>query len=660
MAGLLATELMQSLQIYEYRKCIPYIAYGIGMSRAEFSARDDYNRWQVDTSITFRGKRCKTLNPDFLFSVFSRYSGDEPQIVRALMIKWIHENREQFDKATFIGMTGKDIELDQWLIDMESPRTIGDEFALFALCKLFNRHARVLNRGNTWHSVSIEGSHDEQFIEKACDVHLLYLAKDTIAELKRKTTGAVPTNNPITVPNITRPLGLHNMQLPVAPITTLPDETPASDEPSKIVLIPDYVTTIGGIVSLPKDAIDIPENLIQRDNFDDPVENANIKQPDIPNQSKANDSQQTMPCSVPLRRLSHSDVFKWQKQKLQDATDTDLDIVNQNYYLRDQNIKQNRVSSRPQRTVCKLPVYTDPTDDSSQDSQVIGKIYFNDIRPLPDEKLEKIVGLSEPSAYRMGAQNFITAKRRGELPAPPTQTLPGFKSKVQKSKEAGETPDVNDSTDSNATIIYTPPKLPDRTDSSHKIKGKLHIKRLSLRKARPMKKGHRLFRCIRCSMLFNTIAELNDHFISKHRKLTCKVCDKSFYKPRSYQKHLYVHKDSKHVCITCGKGFAFKSQLDAHMPVHSGTRIHLCPERNCSKRFTHSGDLKKHVKTHSKKWWRCEVAGCNYKKQRLSKSKVTQNLPFNKEIFCVQILWKKVYVEHAVSPPLPGATVYSS
>ena len=478
MAGLLAAELMQSLQIYEYRKCIPYISYGIGMSRAEFSARDDYNQWQVDTSLTFRGKRCKTLNPDFLFSVFSRYSGDEPQIVRALMIKWIHENQEQFDKATFIGMTGKDIELDQWLIDMESPRTIGDEFALFALCKLFNRHARVLNRGKTWHSVSVEGSHGEQFIEDACDVYLLYLTKDTIAKLKRKTTGAVPTNNPNTVPNITRPLGLHNMPLPDIPIPTLPDETPASDEPSKIVPIQDYVTTLGGVVSLPNDAIDIPENLIQSDNFDDPAEDANTDQPDMPNQSKTNDElEQIMPCSVPLRRLSHPDVSKWQKQKLQDATDTDLSIVNQNYYLRDHNIEQNHASSRPQRTVCKLPVYTDPTDDSSQDSQVIGKIYLNDIRPIPDEKLGKIVGLSEPSAYRMGAQNYIAAKRRGELPAPPTQTLPGFKSKVQKSKEPDETPDGNDSTDSNATIIYTPPKLPDRTDSSHKNKGKLHIKK---------------------------------------------------------------------------------------------------------------------------------------------------------------------------------------
>ena len=161
-------------------------------------------------------------------------------------------------------------------------------------------------------------------------------------------------------------------------------------------------------------------------------------------------------------------------------------------------------------------------------------------------------------------------------------------------------------------------------------------------------------------MLFNTIAELNDHFISKHRKLTCKVCDKSFYKPCSYQKHLYVHKDSNLVCNTCGKGFAFKSQLDAHMPTHSGARMHLCPERNCSKSFTHSGDLKKHVKMNSKKWWRCEVAGCNYKNrdwQNLKSHKISHS---TEKSFVCKYCEKKIYVEHAVSAPLPGATMYSS
>ena len=117
-ALLLAAELLGSLQVYDYRKCISYISAGSGITWAEYETKDDYSRWQIDTSLTFRGKRCKTLNPDMLLSIFGRYSGDEPQVVHALMIKWIKDNREAFDKATFIGMISKDLELDSWLLNM--------------------------------------------------------------------------------------------------------------------------------------------------------------------------------------------------------------------------------------------------------------------------------------------------------------------------------------------------------------------------------------------------------------------------------------------------------------------------------------------------------------------------------------------------------------
>ena len=55
MAGSLAAELLGSLQVHEYRKCIPYISPGSGISRAEFATREEHARWQIDTSLNIQG-----------------------------------------------------------------------------------------------------------------------------------------------------------------------------------------------------------------------------------------------------------------------------------------------------------------------------------------------------------------------------------------------------------------------------------------------------------------------------------------------------------------------------------------------------------------------------------------------------------------------------
>ena len=268
---------------------------------------------------------------------------------------------------------------------------------------------------------------------------------------------------------------------------------------------------LGGIVALPQDALHIPKSLIQSNTII-------TDQTDAPT-PVTNDvvAEQTKACSIKLRRLSQTEVLKWQKPKLPDETNNGTRSVNGNYNLRGIRVENKHESSRPQHTTTKPPTYADPTDESSQDSQVIGTIYSLDKRPIPDEKLEKIVGLSKLSAYRMGAQNYIAAKCRGELPAPPIQTLPSFKPNPHKLEQLEEPQAGEENMDSDNTIIYTPPKLQDRMDPTKTAtKGKLHIKKLSLHKAKPTKKGHHLFRCVKCTTLFNTIAELNDHFISKH------------------------------------------------------------------------------------------------------------------------------------------------
>ena len=213
------------------------------------------------------------------------------------------------------------------------------------VCKLFNRHARVLNRGKTWHSVSYEGSPCEEYIEEACDVHLLYLAKDTIAELRKKTVGVATSSNPTTVTSTARPLGLHNLPLPDVPLPTLPDETAASEEPSKIVPLQEYVTTVGSIVPLPQDALHIPENLTQSDNI---IED----QMDAPNDGVTD---QTKACLIKLRKISQIEISMWQKPKLPDETNSGTRNVNGNYNLREKKVENKHQSSRPQRMTTKPP-----------------------------------------------------------------------------------------------------------------------------------------------------------------------------------------------------------------------------------------------------------------------------------------------------------------
>ena len=162
--------------------------------------------------------------------------------------------QRSFDKATFIGMIGKDLDLDNWLLNMESTRTVGDEFAHYALCRLFTRHAHVITRGNTWHTVSVEGTFGDKFVEETCDIHLLFIARDTIAKLKRCTTGGQPQlQTPMPTQMITKPLGLKNMDLPDVPLPKLPDETS------------EYVTTLGKIIPLPCSDVEVPSNLLQND-----------------------------------------------------------------------------------------------------------------------------------------------------------------------------------------------------------------------------------------------------------------------------------------------------------------------------------------------------------------------------------------------------------
>ena len=83
-------------------------------------------------------------NPTMMYTMFSVFMEDSPQQVRRNMVQWINYNKQKFESQTLLAFTAKDNELDMWLSNTDSNSTPGNEFALFALCQMYTRHALIV------------------------------------------------------------------------------------------------------------------------------------------------------------------------------------------------------------------------------------------------------------------------------------------------------------------------------------------------------------------------------------------------------------------------------------------------------------------------------------------------------------------------------------
>ena len=691
----LAAELMHSLGVHDYRKYIPSLHCGSGVTDRLFAAMSDSHNFTIDTSRTYKGKRGKTLNPDFMFEIFGVYSGEEADVVRVRMINWVRDNLEEFEKATGLAMIGKELELESWITSMSSPKCVGDEFALFALCKLFHRHACIVNTSRLWHTCSVEGCPDEDAIKNRCDLRFIQLTHESFALLR---------------PNPGTPGHALGSVIAAGSVVGMLREAAKSEQDSPeetvfpiVSLNVPYVATDGHEVNLPvqenvEDIVEIPDETMGNVSvFTDELQPLQNSLPDetplsgvsapvddsLPDETPLNDDQVpvsvspktdekprdehgVIPCKIVVRKLDKSDINLWKPKPsrcvriptvsnldnppeppnnstaAKSTTDgsatpsstSNTDIPNgyrivSGYGLRNRPKPTPRGRHGPSRVsksnVTFKGVFS--SEESSQDETQTA---------LPDEtpKIVKIRGLSEPSPYRIAAQQFISAQKHGLLPPPPNQSLPGVKLKSCSSSSEQDEAEG----DSDSTIEYDPPKpdkdpdytLPDETDVHHddneepelkpvpkprpKLKLVLGIKTYGIKKRKKPKyfAQNRKFKCVKCDKLFVSIEELNEHFIGNHRKLKCPDCSKTFTKPRSLTKHRYSHNVKQFSCKTCGKCFSFQSHLRTHEATHDEPKQFKCPNKNCFRGYSTESDLRKHVRTHSNTKQKCTHKGCIY------------------------------------------------
>ena len=114
--------------------------------------------------------------------------------------------------------------------------------------------------------------------------------------------------------------------------------------------------------------------------------------------------------------------------------------------------------------------------------------------------------------------------------------------------------------------------------------------------------------------------EANHHQIQKEettfkkkgvkRKRTqheCDVCEKRFTQSGNLKRHMRIHaNENPYQCDVCEKRFRESGHLQYHMRIHTHEKPYECDE--CEKRFSQSGNLKRHTRIHTnEKPHKCDV-----------------------------------------------------
>ena len=272
----LTEQVFAVIQGLSYSESMRYISPGSGLQEGMFSSLEQLQHYDLDTRLTYKGyqqkkgARRKTMtNPTMLYTMFSVPVDDSPQQVRKNMVQWINDNRQKFETQTMLTFTEKDSELETWLSNIDSNSTPGDEFALFALCQMYTRHALIVTSTRTWTSVHPKHGLDDHDLQRKCDLHLIYLGGDAFGILKPKFEWKVdvpvghiemvePPDKPLqdtTVETLSKEASADNipevkdepMDTNVQTVTELPDVTTQTQN----VELPDTTTNL--IVALPPD-----------------------------------------------------------------------------------------------------------------------------------------------------------------------------------------------------------------------------------------------------------------------------------------------------------------------------------------------------------------------------------------------------------------------
>ena len=98
------------------------------------------------------------------------------------MIDWVNENSKRLNKYAMLTLKKQGKTVANWLNDMQSENTPGDEIAIYCLSNMYLRHVFVKTSKLFWTTVSHTWNDNETSVQPKCELILLYLGHGRYGE----------------------------------------------------------------------------------------------------------------------------------------------------------------------------------------------------------------------------------------------------------------------------------------------------------------------------------------------------------------------------------------------------------------------------------------------------------------------------------------------
>ena len=178
----IAAELFQVLTKHPYEPVLQLIPQEAKCTKKELVAERalEAKNYMINTTrcITKGGK----LKANGLFDIFTRYSHKTPSETRSDMIDWVNENSKRLNKYAALTLRKQGKTVANWLNDMRSQNTPGDEIAIYCLSNMYLRHIFVKTSKLFWTTVSHTWNDKETSVRPKCELILLYLGHGRYGE----------------------------------------------------------------------------------------------------------------------------------------------------------------------------------------------------------------------------------------------------------------------------------------------------------------------------------------------------------------------------------------------------------------------------------------------------------------------------------------------